>query len=37
MSQESTYVDTSQLPDGIQQVAHKLLAGFNMAEIAGQL
>ncbi|MGF7180403.1 RNA polymerase sigma factor [Tunturiibacter psychrotolerans] len=37
VSQESTYIDTSKLPEPIQLVAHRLLAGYNLTEIAGQL
>jgi DNA-directed RNA polymerase specialized sigma subunit len=36
-SAESSYVDTSNLPEGIKYVAEQLLAGHNLVSIAGQL
>ena len=37
VSAESTYIDTSQLPSEIAHVAHQLLAGYKLVEIAAEL
>jgi DNA-directed RNA polymerase specialized sigma24 family protein len=37
VSQQTSYIDTSQLPSEIAHVAHQLLAGYKLVEIAGQL